>query len=35
MDVVYTIEQRPTTTVAGQADVPVEPVIITAVTVID
>lgn len=35
MDVVYTIEQRPTTTVAGQADVPKEPVVITKVTVID
>jgi len=35
MDVVYTIEQKPTTTVAGHADVPVEPVVITAVTVLD
>jgi len=35
MDVVYTIEQRPTTTVAGHDDVPKEPVLIDKVTVID
>jgi peptidyl-prolyl cis-trans isomerase B (cyclophilin B) len=35
MNVVYTIEQRPTTTVAGHDDVPVEPVVITKVTVLD
>ncbi len=35
MDVVYTIEQRPTHSVAGYDDVPVEPVVITRVTVID
>ncbi|WP_305045134.1 peptidylprolyl isomerase [Geoalkalibacter sp.] len=35
MDVVYTIEQQPTTRTAGHDDVPVEPVIITRVTVID
>jgi peptidyl-prolyl cis-trans isomerase B (cyclophilin B) len=35
MDVVYAIEQKATTTVAGQADVPVDPVTITAMTVLD
>jgi len=35
MDVVYTIEQQPTTKVAGHDDVPKEPLIITKVTVID
>ena len=35
MNVVYKIEQRPTTSAAGHDDVPVEPVVITSVTVID
>jgi len=35
MDVVYTIEQQPTTSVAGYEDVPVEPVMIETVTVLD
>ncbi|KIH76936.1 peptidyl-prolyl cis-trans isomerase B (cyclophilin B) [Geoalkalibacter ferrihydriticus] len=35
MDVVYTIEQQPTTSVAGHEDAPVEPVVISKVTVID
>ena len=35
MNVVYKIEQRPTTSAAGHDDVPVEPVVITRVTVID
>ena len=35
MDVVYKIEQRPTTSAAGHDDVPVEPVVLTKVTVID
>ena len=35
MDVVYTIEQQPTTSVAGFEDVPVEPVMIETVTVLD
>lgn len=35
MDVVYTIEQTATATVAGHRDVPQEPVTITRVTVID
>lgn len=35
MDVVYTIEQRATTSVAGYDDVPREPVVIQAVTVLD
>nr|WP_279330759.1 peptidylprolyl isomerase [Desulfuromonas soudanensis] len=35
MDVVYAIEMKATTTVAGHADVPVEPVVITAMTVLD
>ena len=35
MDVVYTIEQQMTGTVAGYDDVPVEPIIIEAVIVLD
>lgn len=35
MDVVYTIEQQPTTSVAGFEDVPVEPILIETVTVLD
>ena len=35
MDVVYTIEQQATTSVAGFDDVPHEPIIIQAVTVLD
>lgn len=35
MDVVYTIEQVPTTSVAGHQDVPEEAVVITKVTVLD
>jgi len=35
MNVVYTIEQRPTTSVAGHDDVPKEPVVINSVTIID
>ncbi len=35
MDVVYTIEQQATATVAGHDDVPVEPIVIEAVVVID
>ena len=35
MDVVYTIEQQATTTVAGHDDVPVTPIVIEAVTVLD
>jgi len=35
MDVVYTIEQQPTTSVAGYDDVPQEPVVIQSVTVLD
>lgn len=35
MDVVYGIEQVPTASVAGHQDVPVEPVVIHKVTVID
>ncbi len=35
MDVVYAIEQQATGSVAGYDDVPLEPVVITAVTVLD
>ncbi len=35
MDVVYTIEQRPTASSGGHQDLPKEPVVITCVTVID
>jgi peptidyl-prolyl cis-trans isomerase B (cyclophilin B) len=35
MDVVYTIEQQATATVAGHDDVPVEPIVIEAVVVLD
>jgi peptidyl-prolyl cis-trans isomerase B (cyclophilin B) len=35
MDVVYTIEQQATATVAGHDDVPVEPIIIEAMVVLD
>ena len=35
MDVVYTIEQQPTTCISGYDDVPQEPVLILAVTVLD
>lgn len=35
MDVVYTIEQQATATVAGHDDVPVEPIVIEAVIVLD
>ena len=35
MDVVYTIEQQATGSIAGYDDVPREPVVITAVTVLD
>jgi peptidyl-prolyl cis-trans isomerase B (cyclophilin B) len=35
MDVVYTIEQKATATIAGHADVPVDPVVITAMMVLD
>lgn len=35
MDVVYTIEQQATTSVAGFDDVPQEPIVIQAVTVLD
>lgn len=35
MDVVYTIEQQATTTVAGHDDVPVEPIVIEGVVVLD
>lgn len=35
MDVVYTIEQSPTTSAGGHQDVPVEPIVITKVTVIE
>ena len=35
MDVVYTIEQQAVTRVAGHDDVPVEPIVIKAVTVLD
>jgi len=35
MDVVYTIEQQATTSVAGYDDVPQEPIVIQAVTVLD
>lgn len=35
MDLVYTIEQRPTTVVGEHHDVPQDPVVITRVTVID
>jgi len=35
MDVVYTIEQQPTTSVAGYDDVPQEPVVIQSVMVLD
>jgi peptidyl-prolyl cis-trans isomerase B (cyclophilin B) len=35
MDVVYTIEQVPTSSVGNQQDVPLEPVTITRVTIID
>lgn len=35
MDIVYTIEQQPTTSLAGHDNVPVKPVIIKSVTVVD
>ena len=35
MDVVYTIEQQATATVAGHDDVPVEPIVIETVVVLD
>lgn len=35
MDVVYTIEQQATTSIAGHDDVPVEPIMIESVTVLD
>lgn len=35
MDVVYTIEQQATTSIAGHDDVPVEPIVIESVTILD